>query len=206
MMIKKTIIRKLVLNNGEYIPDSATTYNFVLNLTSNNIDLGMFNGVPTDYNEKNDANMYTVSGYTSSKLSQLKNLTSFKDLARGYVLLDIINTETEKNGVDLDESTDNYIVYYINDIKYIDFQTTGVTWFEFERDDDNNINNNFYNYPIIKDDNLFEIINNPRVIDETYLERNGLEIMKDMYKLKDIVNLRIAQYYGGNYFYIKKDI
>jgi hypothetical protein len=239
--IKKIIKRKLKLvpcdneiNCGRFIPDLNSNINFKFNLDSEFIELGFFEPVDdteiTLPEEITNGDSYIITGYSESRLNELKKYKYDETLENGYILLDtnknkfrttglrhrstgsrrrVINTifnVIDQVGVILAESTEELIVYIINGITYYDDLVNGITTYSFERNPLEQYGLDYTNNKIIKNKNHDSIIDKPIVKNDILIDRLNRGGLSDIYRFNDIDRIETLVSYGGNYFNIKKDI
>lgn len=107
------------------------------------------------------------------------------------------------NGVDYNNSISGITVtYYIDGIKYIDNVNALTTTFISPETDISNFTNSQY----YKDSNKENIISNPKIIDDVFIDRQELSAFDKNYRLEYIRNLIDLQTYaGGKFFTIIKN-
>lgn len=136
-----------------------------------------------------------VTGTTYSRLEELVKYGIGNSFSNKYRKSNTISVD----GVNYDISTENYVVYYINGITYVDDFDLEITT---------------YSYPpkeldygrvdalrIYKDPKKMKIRNNPTTTNDLDIDRQEISVFDGIYKLSDLENLEeVASYAGGKYF------
>jgi len=140
-----------------------------------------------------------VTGVTISRLSELRKYAITEVFTEQYVG----NGGYGNNGVDYINSIENQmIIYYIDEIKYIDYITTATTTFEFTSQGTSSPD--FIDVPYFKDFQKENIISTPKINSDVFIVRQELSAFDKNFRLEYIKNLvDLETYAGGNYFYIK---
>lgn len=128
---------------------------------------------------------------------------------RKYIVTDMFQLQyisggtLTNNGVDYNNSISGITVtYYIDGIKYIDNVNALTTTFISPETDISNFTNSQY----YKDSNKENIISNPKIIDDVFIDRQELSAFDKNYRLEYIRNLIDLQTYaGGKFFTIIKN-
>lgn len=141
---------------------------------------------------------YTVTGESSSRLSELRKYTTSTIFTNQYTGGGSVSID----GVDYPNSIANVrITYYLGGIKYVDDIVNDVTTFSFVGL--GLLNPNFVNKPIYKDPQKENIISNPKINDDVFIIRQELSAFEKNYRLEYVKNLiELQTYAGGNFFNI----
>ncbi|MFW6377663.1 MAG: hypothetical protein ACOCZ5_03355, partial [bacterium] len=113
---------------------------------------------------------------------------------------------TSNDGVDYDNSTESEkVVYYISGIEYVDNLKTNITTFEFETIDIDN-NPDFIDAPMIKHPFKSNLVSNPKIKNDVFIDRQQQSIFDKNYRLEHINNLgELTAYIAGGYYNIKNN-
>jgi hypothetical protein len=149
----------------------------------------------------------TIQSYPAGLITLDSDLIT---LDNAFITLDNDVEEYITDGLDLAASvisgvSATTLVYYIGGIKYVDRQLTGstavTTTFILE-----NLQFSYVNFdykPIIKLESKQNMIENPRINSDVFIERQQLSVFEDNYRLRGINSLSdLINYAGGNYFTI----
>lgn len=181
------------------IPDTSVDYSMKILLKSTMYDWGYFD-VLEDQNVDSElpvTTSYQVTGTSKSRLMELKKYSTSSNLSLAYFTS---NTPTQ-NGLDVDLSTSNELIYYINGITYVDNLSAGTTTFSFESQGYSSPN--FVNLPIIKDEAKQNIIDKPEVDNDVFIIRQSLSAFQNIYRLQDVSKIsEFESYAGGTKFNI----
>ena len=148
---------------------------------------------------------YVVSGASPSRLSDLEKYYKGGTFFDKYVQ----STSPNINGVNPNESNISgdiwVIVYYIDNITYKDVkiisENESTTTFSFVGESYNS--DNFINKPIYKNPNKENIVGNPKVHSDVFIDRQEISAFKNNYNLEFIENLvELETFAAGNYFNI----
>jgi hypothetical protein len=189
------------------IPYSGTgvTYNTNFLLTANNKDWGFFDTFEQSgaTGATISAGTYTVTGTSSSRLSELRKYSRSGTLSQLY----FTSTDPSVNGVNLSLTTTgttaSTYVYYVSGITYTDNIITGTTETSFEFVSSGYSSPAFTNLPYIKNENEQNIITSPLISNDVFIIRDENSAFEKNYRLKNINNLTELTYYaGGAYFNI----
>lgn len=140
-----------------------------------------------------------ITGTTNnSRLIELKK----------YIITDVFgdkyvgNGSVDSDGVDYNNSISGVsVTYFIGGIKYVDDIIKSQTTFTVLL----NVDNNFINVPYYKDMNKLNIINNPKINNDVFIDRQELSAFDLNYRLEFIDNLNdLETYAGGKFFNIIK--
>jgi len=140
-----------------------------------------------------------ISGTTkNSRLYELKKYVVTNNFMEQYVG----NGSYNNNGVDYNNSVDDeYITYYIDGIKYVDDLTQNIT--TFYTSPSITSSPNFINTNYFKDFNKENIINNPKIHNDVFIDRYEQSVFIDNYRLRYVTNLSdLTTFVGGIYFNI----
>jgi hypothetical protein len=239
-VVKKNIKRKLIAvpcNEGgnciNLIPDTGATYSIKFLLKNPVVDLGLFKQYKDESSGKGieiPENEYIVSGYSESRLEELKKYNVDTSYETGYKIIrktggynrytglrdrftgksirifETIPPISEQDGIDLDLTSGSTVVYFIGGIMYVDDLVNNITTFMFTTSNEHRFTVDMDNNPIIGDDTMEELFDTPKTYSDVLIDRFDISPLKDIYKLNDVDELLTLTYYGGNYFYIKKEI
>lgn len=140
-----------------------------------------------------------ITGTTSnSRLNELKKYEITNIFSQQYY----DNGSLSNDGVDFLNSTSGIsVTYYIGGIKYIDNVSAQTTTFYYTPEIE--FNDNFY----YKNLNLENVIGNPKINDDVFIDRQELSVFDLNYKLEFIRNLTdLNTYAGGKFFNIVNNI
>lgn len=145
---------------------------------------------------------YTVTGTSTSRLFELEKFKQTDVFADKYYP----DGSMSNDGVDYDNSTESEkVVYYISGIKYVDNLKTDITTFEFETTDINN-NPDFIDVPMIKHPFKSNLVSNPKIKNDVFIDRQQQSIFDKNYRLEHINNLgELTAYIAGGYYNIKNN-
>jgi hypothetical protein len=145
-----------------------------------------------------------VTGVTNSRLNDLKKYTVTGDFFNKYKS----STSSSNDGVNEElsqiQTFPKKIVYYIDTITYTDiilengnvsttFSFVGVGYSSLD----------FVNGKYYKDPSKGKIIQNPKVVDDVFIDRQELSVYDKIYKLQFINDLNdLVSFAGGQYFKI----
>lgn len=142
-----------------------------------------------------------VSGISTSRLSELRKYTISNDLYKKYVTGGTLNSD----GIVTSASTSNNIKYYIGGIEYVDVLTgvtSGTTYIIYNPQGSSDPDN-FINVPYFKNPNKDNIILNPKVNNDVFINRQEISAFDQNYRLEFIKNLSdLTTFAGGNFFNI----
>jgi len=141
-----------------------------------------------------------VTGTTdNSRLSELKKYAIGVPFNQQY----FGGGSTIVDGVDFAHSTSGVsVTYYIGGIKYIDV-STGTTGTTFSFMASGTSSSSFINVPYYKNSNKENIISNPKVNDDVFIDRQQLTAFDKNYRLEYIKSLiDLTTYAGGKFFNI----
>lgn len=205
LLLTTTGTSETISGNTTYtiVPDISVIYQFKINLTSDNLDIGFFNASSEEL-PNGDEILYEVSGICSSRLIELQKYKITDDFLLKYIPYTIEGS----NGVDYANSLENYdIKYFIDSIEYHDIingDSGTTTTFKF--------NSVGIKSPHILNSNIYKIPENENIIDsakinsDVFIERQELSVFDKNYRLEFIENLsELETYAGGNIFNIIKN-
>lgn len=148
--------------------------------------------------------MHIVTGTSSSRLYELRKYAVSGPLTSRY----FTSIDPSIDGVDpsltVEGTTASTYVYYIGGISYEDLVVSGITTttFSFESLGLNDPNN-FDFLPIIKLESKQNMVENPRVDQDVFIERQQQSVFERNYRLRAVNSLNdVISYAGGNYFTI----
>lgn len=215
-IIKKTIKQALTTGTTEtcsgscfvIVPDLTAEYNLKIILTKNNIDFGFFDAYTEINNEISSTPGIVVTGESTSRLNELKKHTISNDFFEKYKqsqgpLVDGVN-KLQSDYID----GDGTVKYYITNITYVDYFTNNVymkTTYSFVGQGYNSPD--FINSPTYKNPNKFNLISNPKISSDVFIDRQQISAFDKNYKLKHIKNLSdLTTYASGRYFNVVNNI
>jgi hypothetical protein len=198
-----------IINTG--VTSGATGYSMNILLNANMDDMGLFDtyedtlatgatGASLTYSA------YTITATSRSRLVELRKFTRSTDLGTRYKT----SLSPSSNGLDLFRSvttgTDISYVYYIDGITYTDSykttgETSGTTATTYSFISSGTSSPAFDNKPIIKDDSIFEIIEEPTVGSNVFIIRQEIPVFENNYRLKSINELSHLTFYGGGRYF-----
>jgi hypothetical protein len=146
---------------------------------------------------------HTITGECKTRLSELKKYTISEVFTDQYP----INGGINGDGIDMVNTIiGSKITYYINSIMYIDTIENDVTIRTTFKLTSNSINDyNFINKPIYKNEYKNNLIDNPKINNNLFIERQELSVFENNYKLEFMNKLiDVLTYVGGKYFHVKK--
>lgn len=144
-----------------------------------------------------------ITGNSTSRLDELKKFThslifSDKYFGNGSVMSD---------GVDYTLSTENqFIVYYINGIRYVDNIINSGTTTTFGVTGQGYTSPDFINSYVVKLPIKDNIISNPKINNDVFIDRQQISVFDKNYRLEFIRKLvDLETYASGKYFNIVKN-
>lgn len=144
-----------------------------------------------------------ITGTSSSRLYELKKYRKTNIFTEQY------NTSLGgSNGVVYNESIENQkIVYYIDGIKYCDNINNSEVTTTYQISSQGTNSPDFINAPVFKNPNKDNIISNPKISDDVFIDRQEISVFDKIYRLEHIYSVsELYMYAGGKYFYIKNNI
>jgi hypothetical protein len=187
------------------IPDTGVTYNIKLLLSQELSDIGFFDAY--DFSGFTGTTgitntTYTVTGECTSRLSELRKYT-----ISGFTSQYVSGGTYIVDGVDYSNSNENQIItYYLGGIKYVDILSGVTSGSTFTFTGLGLINPNFINKPTYKDPKKENIISNPKINNDVFIQRQELSAFDKNYRLEYIKNLvDLETYAGGKFFNIIKN-
>ena len=143
-----------------------------------------------------------VTGTTNSRLRELEKYMVNPAFTQKY----ISGGDYLHDGVDYNISTNNNITYYLGGIKYKDIVVSGITTTTFSNEPQGYENDNFIRTSYYKNPNKENIISNPRINNDVFINRQEISAFDKNYRLEFIRNLvDLETYAGGNFFKIVKN-
>lgn len=146
--------------------------------------------------------MGVIRGRAPSRLNELKKYRRDGNLSDRY----FSGGNRNSDGVDITTSIDGQIIdYYIGGIRYNDlfdnqnnyFETT----FDYEAQGTNTLD--FVSLPLVKDFSMGNVVDQPEVESDVFIDRQAISIFENQYRLSTISNLSQLNFYaGGGYFNI----
>lgn len=142
-----------------------------------------------------------ITGYCTTRLYELKKFTHSSIFSDKYFSGGTITND----GVDYNNSIENQIInYYLGGINYIDTNSGNTCMFGF------NViaydPNNFINTEIVKFINKENIISNPKINNDVFIDRQQISVFDINNRLEFIRKLvDLETYASGKYFNIVKN-
>lgn len=143
-----------------------------------------------------------ITGNCTTRLNELQKFTHSTVFADKYVS----NGSLNNDGVDYNQSIENQrITYYLNAIKYVDTINSGTTTTfgvygqGFDSPD-------FIEYDVVKLSTKDNIISNPKIKNDVFIDRQQTSVFEKNYRLEFIRKLvDLETYASGKYFKIVKN-
>jgi hypothetical protein len=146
--------------------------------------------------------MHTVTGYSGSRLSELRKYVVVGSLSEIYT----ISTDVDVDGLDLTKTvtgiSNSTYVYYIGSITYVDtvIGDTSQTHFTLQSlglyD-----TNNFDDMPYIKIEEKQNIVENPNITKDVKVVRQEIPVFEQAIRLRAVETLNDILVYGGGKFF-----
>jgi hypothetical protein len=199
-----TVIQKEI-----FVPLTGVTISNLEGTVTFTPQSGNWSGIPTTYNfnftgdSQNNyqvqvSSTYTntpfvVSGYTTSKLTDLKRYGPTK-YTIGYQFI-------KNNQVfgQVDDITPDFTEYTINGIKYYDFPDGKTLFFVFSS---GFTQDNITLSAITKNERLLDFVMDPEVQSNVYIERGKYSAFEPLQRLGEVDNIGDLTRYGYNYYKI----
>lgn len=182
-------------NCYQIIPDLTVDYDFKIMLKAKDIDFGFFDVISGQTGATGatiSPATYTITGTSSSRLSELRKLTISGTLEDLY----FTSLTPASDGVNTSLTvTATTWTYYIGGITYVDDVVSNVTSFSFISLGYNSPN--FINLPFIKDETKQNVIDKPEIDNNVFIIRQSLPVYQNIYRLQDIKNLSELEKYAG---------
>jgi len=138
---------------------------------------------------------FTLSGYTSSKLTELKLYGPTK-----YDTSVVVKRKNENYGR-VTEITDSYTAYTIQDVNYFDYPN-GKTTFVMES---SGLTSNMISAePITKEEVLFGVVSSPEIQSQIFIDRGKISAFEGIQRLGEVDNMGDLVSYGYGFFKIKE--
>lgn len=146
---------------------------------------------------------FIITGYTKSSLNDLSQYGPKFNLFGGKFKLNVpVTGNTGAQGVVIGpDPTNTYTAYTINDILYFDFND-GTTIYSVESY--GLISNNYILTAITKNEALLNVIDEPQIQSNLYVERGKISGLEAIQRLGEVDNLGDISKYGYGYFKVKK--
>ena len=210
--VKKTI--KLALTTGTtynssgqsiivIIPDTGVTYNMSILMSNTILDWGFFDAY--DFTGVTGTTLsplipYIVTGFSSSRLIELKKYVVTSNILDQYFQ----STSPLIDGVNpILSQVPNKFVYYLGGITYDETVDESGSTTTFTFNGEGHQSANFINKPIYKDPNKENIIQNPKIESDVFIDREEISAFDKNYKLEYIENLvDLETFAAGSYFNI----
>lgn len=148
--------------------------------------------------------MHTVTGYSETRLDELRKYAVSGPITTRYFTSTDPSTDGVNPFLSVEGTTASTYVYYIGGIEYLDQITNDVTVTTFTflslgLDD----TNNFDNLPVIKLESKQNMVENPQVSKDVFIERQQQPVFERNYRLRAVNSLNdVISYAGGDYFTI----
>lgn len=144
-----------------------------------------------------------LTGTTNSRLVELRKYTISGDIEDIYITGGNVNVD----GININESTNDRIVYFLGGIQYIDtINEFGDTVTTFSYTPESLDNPNFITRYIYKDPTKENIISYPKINNDVFINRQEISAFEKNYRLEFIETLiDLETYAGGNYFNVVKN-
>ncbi len=138
---------------------------------------------------------FNISGYTSSKLTDLKLYGPTK-----YDTSVVVKRKNENYGR-VTEITDSYTAYTIQDVNYFDYPN-GKTVFVMES---NGLTEDMITAePITKEEVLFGVVSSPEIQSQIFIDRGKISAFEGIQRLGEVDNMGDLVSYGYGFFKIKE--
>lgn len=185
------------------IPDTGATYCIIVGLVQDAEDIGFFDAY--DFTGVTGTTAMTptyirVTGCSSSRLTELRKYTITNVFTQQYISGGTYLTD----GVDYNHSVSGVsITYFLGGIKYVDLLTGFTSGTTFSFTGQGLYNPVFINKPIYKDMNKENIISNPEIANDVFIDRQEISAFDQNYRLEYIGSLvDLTTYAGGGFFNI----
>ena len=153
--------------------------------------------IPFEQNNSNtltpqNTESFTITGFTSSKLNELKQYGSVKfNFSPVFKKGEVYGQITVMNG--------EYTGYTINDVEYYDYPN-GQTLFIVET---HGLNEEDLVYSgVTKEEVLIGVVDSPEIQSEVFIDRGKLSGLENLQRLGEVDNVGDLQNYGYKYFKI----
>ena len=138
---------------------------------------------------------FPVSGYTSSRITELANYGSVKyDVGLKYVNDIYVGAITN-----MTTGVSGYTAYTVNDIDYYDY-SDGTTIFVVQSS--GFTQNDLVAEPIVKDESLIGIVSPPEIQSDVFIERGKNSANERLQRLGEVNNMEALTRYGYGFFNI----
>ena len=138
---------------------------------------------------------FNISGYTSSKLTDLKLYGPTK-----YDTSVVVKRKNENYGR-VTEITDSYTAYTIQDVNYFDYPN-GKTVFVMES---SGLTTDMITAePITKEEVLFGVVSSPEIQSQIFIDRGKISAFEGIQRLGEVDNMGDLVSYGYGFFKIKE--
>ena len=144
----------------------------------------------------------TVTGTSTTRLNELRKYVDTNVFANMYFVYNGSN-----DGVDVINSLPNEkIIYYIGNIRYVDYiDSNGGVETKFKFNTLGVLGPDFINVPYYKTPSKENIIGEPKIDNDVFIQRQELSAFDMNFRLEFIKNLaQLESYGGGNFFNIVK--
>jgi hypothetical protein len=138
---------------------------------------------------------FNISGYTKSRLQELRRYGSIP-FSVGYIF-----TKGNQTFGQIDEITDEYTAYTINNISYFDL-LNGKTFYVVSSS--GITSNDIVASAITKNEALINVIDQPEVQTDIYVERGKNSALERVERLGEVDNVGDLQKYGYGFFNVEK--
>ena len=143
-----------------------------------------------------------ITGNCTTRLDELKKFTHSDLFIDKYFSGGTITND----GVDYYNSTSNNIIYYLNGIKYVDTYINSSLTTTFLVNAQGYNSPDFIDSEIVKNTNKENIVSNPKINNDVFIDRQQVSVFEKNYKLEFIRKLiDLETYASGKYFKIIKN-
>lgn len=141
--------------------------------------------------------MAIVTGNCSSRINEIRKYTQTNKFSEKY----LISINPNINGVDLQQSNPSHIVYYIDGIQYTDIINSSGTTTSFRFESLGYDSPDFFSSQVIKIPEKENLVNNPKIENDVFIERQEISVFNNNYKLEYIKNLSELNSFAAGSFY-----
>jgi len=138
---------------------------------------------------------FTITGYTNSKITELKLYGQTK-----YDTSVVVKRKNENYGR-VTEITDSYTAYTIQDVNYIDYPNGKTT---FVMESSGLTSNMITAEPITKEEVLFGVVSSPEIQSQIFIDRGKNSAFEGIQRLGEVDNMGDLVSYGYGFFKIKE--
>ena len=138
---------------------------------------------------------FTITGYTSSKLTELKLYGPTK-----YDTSVVVKRKNENYGR-VTEITDSYTAYTIQDVNYFDYPNGKTTYI---MESSGLTSDMITAEPITKEEVLFGVVSSPEIQSQIFIDRGKNSAFEGIQRLGEVDNIGDLVSYGYGFFKIKE--